>query len=87
MRRSYRYDLVTVEGTLKLDNYKTKDVHLVIHKSLRGEVVSSTDDGKAEKLARGIVLDNPSSMLTWDFTLKAGDKKTITYRYKVYVRE
>jgi hypothetical protein len=87
IRRNYRYDLVTVEGTLKLENYKSKDVHMVIHKSLRGEVISSTDDGKAEKLARGIVLDNPWSTITWDFTLKAGEKKAITYRYKVYVRE
>jgi len=87
LRKNFRYDLVTVEGTLKLENYKTKDVHLVARKSLRGEVLSSTDNGKAEKLARGIALDNPSSMITWDFTLKAGEKKTITYRYQVYVRE
>lgn len=85
-RPPYRYDLVTVEGTLKLENYKTKDIHLIIHKSLRGEVVSSTDDGKSEKVARGIELDNPSSQLSWDLTLKAGEKKTITYRYRVYAR-
>lgn len=85
-RPPYRYDLVTVEGTLKLENYKTKDIHLTIHKSLRGEVISSTDSGKAEKVAHGIELDNPSSQLSWDLTLKAGEKKTITYRYKVYAR-
>jgi hypothetical protein len=83
---SNSYDLVTVEGTLKLENYKGKDVHLLIHKSLRGEVVSSTDDGKAEKIARGIAADNPASLVSWDLTLKAGEKKTITYRYKVFVR-
>jgi hypothetical protein len=83
---SNNYDLVTVEGTLKLENYKLKDVHLLIHKSLRGEVISSTDDGKAEKIARGIAADNPASLVSWDLTLKAGEKKTITYRYKVFVR-
>ena len=83
---SNNYDLVTVEGTLKLENYKLKDVHLLIHKSLRGEVISSTDDGKAEKIARGIAADNPASLVTWDLTLKPGEKKTITYRYKVFVR-
>jgi hypothetical protein len=83
---SNNYDLVTVEGTLKLENYKAKDVHLLIHKSLRGEVASSTDDGKAEKIARGIAADNPASLVSWDLTLKAGEKKTITYRYKVFVR-
>lgn len=83
---SNNYDLVTVEGTLKLENYKPKDVHLLIHKSLRGEVISSTDDGKAEKIARGIAADNPASLVSWDLTLKAGEKKTITYRHKVFVR-
>ena len=83
---SNNYDLVTVEGTLKLENYKPKDVHLLIHKSLRGDVISSTDDGKAEKIARGIAADNPASLVSWDLTLKAGEKKTITYRYKVFVR-
>ena len=85
-RQPYRYDLVTVEGTLKLESYKAKDIHLMIHKTLRGEVISSTDDGKVEKLAHGIELDNPLSQLTWDFTLKAGEKKTVTYRYKDFVR-
>lgn len=83
---SNNYDLVTVEGTLKLENYKPKDVHLLIHKSLRGEVVSSTDDGKAEKIARGIAADNPASLVNWDLTLKAREKKSIAYRYKVFVR-
>ena len=83
---SYSVDLVTVEGTLKLENYKAKDVHLLIHKSLRGEVVTAADDGKAEKIARGIVTDNPESVVSWDLNLKPGEKKTVTYRYKVFVR-
>ena len=65
-----------------LENYKTKDIHLIIRKSLRSEVLSATDDGKAEKIARGIAAANPSSLITWDTTLKADEKKKITYRYK-----
>ncbi len=84
-RPGYNYDAVTVEGTLKLENYKSKDVHTLVRKSLRGTVLSSSDEGKAEKLAQGIVPENPSSLLRWDFTLKAGEKKTITYRYKILV--
>jgi hypothetical protein len=83
---AYSYDLVTIDGTLKLENYKTKDIHLIIRKSLRGEVLSATDDGKAEKIARGIAAANPSSLITWDTTLKAGEKKKMGYRYKVLVR-
>jgi len=86
LHTSNNFDLVTVEGTLKLENYKSKDVHLLIHKSLRGEVTSLTNDGKAEKIAHGIASDNPASLITWDLTLKAGAKEEITYRYKVFVR-
>lgn len=86
LRSSNNFDLVTVEGTLKLENYKPKDIHLIIHKSLRGEVTSMTNNGKAEKIAHGIASDNPASLISWDLTLKAAEKEEITYRYKVFVR-
>lgn len=82
----HTYDLVTVDGTLKLENYKSTDVHLTIRKSLRGEVISASDDAKPEKTAHGITADNPSSLITWDLTLKAAEKKSLTYRYKILVR-
>lgn len=85
-RHGYSYDEVTVEGTLKIKNYKAKDVRLSIAKALRGSVESQTDEGKAEKLAEAIALDNPMSRLTWEITLKAGEERTITYRYKLWVR-
>jgi hypothetical protein len=58
-RRGTSYDEVTVEGTLKVKNYKTKDVRLSIVKTLRGNVLSQSDHGKAEKLAEAISVDNP----------------------------
>jgi len=85
-RHGYSYDEVTVEGTLKIRNYKTKDVRLSITKTLRGSVESQTDDGKAEKLGEAISVDNPMSRLTWEITLRAGEERSITYRYKVWVR-
>jgi hypothetical protein len=85
-RRGVSYDEVTVEGTLKIRNYKTKDVRLSITKTLRGSVESQSDNGKAEKLAEAISVDNPMSRLTWEITLPAGEERTITYRYKVWVR-
>jgi len=85
-RRGYNYDLVTVEGTLKVKNYKSKDVRLNIGKTLRGEVESLTDGGKAVKLGEAIQTDNPMSRLTWEITLRPDEARTITYRYKVWVR-
>ena len=85
-RRNYQYDLVTVEGTLKVKNYKSKEVRLNIRKNLRGEVISQTDEGKSTKLGEAIQTDNPMSRLTWEVALKPGEDRTITYRYKVWVR-
>ena len=52
--RGYEYDLVTVEGTLKVKNYKPKDVRLNIRKTLRGAVDSQSDDGETVKLPRSL---------------------------------
>ncbi len=85
-RRGYNYDLVTVEGTLKIKNYKSKDVKLSVTRTLRGAVESQTDGGKAEKLGEAISVDNPMSRLSWELSLKPGEERTITYRYKLWLR-
>jgi len=85
-RQGYHYDLVTVEGTLKIKNFKTKDVRLAVHRAFRGTFESSTDDGKAEKMAEAIQADNPATRLTWEIPLKPGEEKIVTYRYKIWVR-
>jgi hypothetical protein len=85
-RRGYNYDLVTVEGTLKVKNFKSKDVRLSIGKTLRGDVETVSDEGKAVKLGEAIQADNPMSRLTWELTLKAGAERVITYRYKIWLR-
>ncbi|MGA2922123.1 MAG: hypothetical protein ABSE28_13505 [Candidatus Sulfotelmatobacter sp.] len=85
-RRNYNYDQVTIEGTLTIKNYKSKEVRLSIADRVRGSVESQTDDGKTAKLAEAIAVDNPLSRLTWEVTLKAGEEKIIRYRYKVWLR-
>ena len=85
-RPNYNYELVTVEGKLKVKNYKTKDVHLSIGKTLRGKVESQSDEGETVRLAEGIEGDNPKSHLSWDITLKSGEERVLAYRYKIWVR-
>ena len=85
-RHNYNYDQVTVEGKLTIKNYKSKAVQLSITNRVRGTVESQTDDGKPEKLAEAITVDNPLSRLTWQVRLQAGEEKTIKYRYKVWLR-
>jgi hypothetical protein len=85
-RHNYNYDQVTVEGTLTIKNYKSKDVRLSIADRVRGTVESQSDNGKAGKLAEAIAVDNPLTRLTWEVSLKAGEEKIIKYRYKVWLR-
>ena len=85
-RHGYELDLVTVEGKLKLKNYKSKEVRVDVGKTLRGEVDMQTDGGTAVKLGEAIQTDNPLSRLTWEIPLKAGEERVVTYRYKIFVR-
>jgi len=85
-RHGYDMDLITVEGKLKLKNYKSKEVRVDVKKTLRGEVELQSDDGKAVKLGEAIQADNPLSRLTWQVPLKAGEERVVTYQYKIYVR-
>jgi hypothetical protein len=85
-RHNYNYDQVSVEGKLTIKNYKSKEVRLSIADRVRGTVESQTDNGKSDKLAEAIAVDNPLSRLTWEVTLQAGEEKVIKYRYKVWLR-
>lgn len=82
----YSYDLVTVEGKLTLKNFKNQSVMMDITKKVSGEIVSAGDGGKTEKLAEALKSLNPSSRITWEIPLKAGEEKNIAYSYKIYIR-
>lgn len=85
-RQGRSFDAVTVEGVLKVKNYKTTNVKLSINKMLTGEMLSASDDGKARKVAESLRGVNPTTKITWEIPLKAGEEKTITYKYKVFVQ-
>ena len=82
----YSYDAVTVEGTVKVKNYKAKAIRLLIGKTLTGSVLSASDDGKSKRLAVAVQAENPTSQINWDLKFQPGAEKAITYRYKVLVR-
>lgn len=82
----YSYDAVTVEGTVKVKNYKAKAIRLLIGKTLTGSVLSVTDEGKSKRLAVAVQAENPTSQINWDLKFQPAEEKTVTYRYKVLVR-
>lgn len=84
--RGSRYDLVTVQGTLKLRSHLDKPVAMEITKLVTGEVQESSPTAQVEKLAAGLQGVNSRSRLTWKLDLPAGAEQEITYSFTVYVR-
>jgi hypothetical protein len=82
----YEFDLVTVEGTLKLKNVKKQPVEIVLTRNLVGDVISAGDGGIVSKEGLNLQAVNPNSIIKWNLTLPGGEKE-IRYTYKVYVRK
>ena len=79
------YDLVTVKGELYIKNCKNKDVIIEIKKTVTGEVIETSNNGKIKKTAEGLVGVNSRSTISWEIPLKAGKKVKVIYKYKVYI--
>ncbi|HEY0428254.1 MAG TPA: hypothetical protein VGC76_10770 [Pyrinomonadaceae bacterium] len=82
---SYTFDLITIEGTIKLRNIKKEAVELVLTRNLVGQVVSATDAGKISREGLNLQAVNPNSVIKWNLNLPPGEKE-IKYTYKIYVR-
>ena len=79
------FDLVTVEGKLKIRNFKDKKIDLNVRRVITGDLLkSSTKWLKAERINRNSNL-NKITDVCWETSLKAGEEVEITYTYKVYI--
>lgn len=82
--RKIYLDLVTVEGQLKIKNYKAKAIDLNIKRMISGKLLSSTTEWlKAERVNRNG--QNPMTDVCWETSIKSGKELIITYQYQVYV--
>lgn len=86
-RFGHRYDAVTIEGKLDVTNRRGEAVTLSIRKSLTGTVSAASDNGKPTKLSTRPSAVNPASRIDWSIPLAAGEQKSVTYKYTVYVRD
>jgi hypothetical protein len=80
------WDAVTVEGTIDIRNFKDEPVVLAITRDIEGEAIPARDH-HVTRLASAPRAMNPIERLEWEIPLRAGEKKTIQYQYKVFVRE
>lgn len=82
--RNY-WDLVTVEATVEVGNFKKHAVNLEVEREITGELIETDHPWQAYPITRNLNADNQVNFTSWTFELKPGEKKKITYRYKVYV--
>ena len=82
--KNYYLDLVTVEGQLRIKNYKNKKIDLNIRRSISGDLISSSSKWlKAERVTRNG--QNQITDVCWETSIDTGEELMITYQYKVYV--
>ena len=81
----YDFDLVTVEGLIKLRNVKKDTVEVVITRDLVGEALTATDDGRISRQGFNLQAINPNSVVKWNLKVPTGEKE-VRYTYKIYVR-
>ncbi len=82
----YHYDLLRMRGELKLRNKLEESVDVEVTKELSGEVLRELPDAKDVKTAKGLKQVNPKHVLTWEIKLKPEEEQTLSYEYRVYIR-
>lgn len=82
--RGYFLDLVTVEGQIKIKNYKAKDIDLNVRRTITGQLLNSSTEWLISKQVQR-TNQNEISNVCWETSIKSGEELVITYRYQVYV--
>jgi hypothetical protein len=75
------YHKVLLKGSIVVENLQPKQVIIDVAKHVNG-TVTNDGDGKMKK-QKTYNSVNPYSDITWQVTLNAGEKKTLTYEYEV----
>lgn len=78
------YDLITLEGTIKLRNVKKLPVDVIITRRVSGSVTQASDGGVISREGADLQALNSNSVVKWEFSLPPGEKE-LHYVYRVYV--
>lgn len=80
------WKLLTIEAIVAVSNFKKKAITLDIEREVSGELVESDIPWiKGRAGAQNLNSLNPSHEVSWVLRLQPGEKKAITYRYKLLV--
>ncbi len=82
----YNYDLVNVEGKIKVKNYKSEDIKLSIKRNVTGMMkISNLKWNFTPLLKTQYGNANQTNDVHWEVELKKGEEKEITYTYDMYM--
>jgi len=83
---SVYFDLVTLEGELKLHNYEKRTVEIIITNPVPGRPLSAGADGNVQTDPTRLKIEERQGTVSWRVKLEPGEGKTLTYKYERYVR-
>jgi hypothetical protein len=79
------FDLVTLDGTLKLKNFEKRTVEIVIANPIPGKPISADSGGVISADPDKLRLLERQGSVRWHATLEPGETKTLKYQYERYV--
>ncbi|MBL7974029.1 MAG: DUF4139 domain-containing protein [Candidatus Kapabacteria bacterium] len=79
------YNKVRVKGTISVENFNEGEVTIKVKKNVNGVIVVS-NNGKVRKRSESFTT-NPQSEVTWEVSLKSGEKQEIPYEYESLFRQ
>ncbi len=79
------FDLVHLNGELRLKNFEKMPVELVVTVSVPGLPVEASDDGIRAADPQKLKLLERAGTIRWSVKLKPDESKTIKYKYERYV--
>ena len=83
--RDKYWDLVTVEGTVEISNFKNHAVILEVEREITGALLKTDHPWESFPITRNLNAQNQINYVNWTFELKPGEKKKIIYQYEIYV--
>jgi len=79
------YDLVKLNGKIKLRNYEKRSVTIVITAPINGKPMSASEKGRVSTYTDELRLLQRKGAVNWTVTLEPGETKTLEYSYERYV--
>jgi hypothetical protein len=80
-----RFRRTTVSGELNACNHRQEAIALVIRRRFSGDLLQAEGDPKASLREEGVYSVNKRNELVWNFPLKPGEERKLTYRFSVLV--